>query len=305
MPLPLYYYLAITAVNVLMSWALYLPYRVAHLHFLPIANMAISGYVGAYLVMSHGIPFGWALLAGFALGLLLGFVVSLFVGSAPTFAVVIVGFTFIYITRTVIENTAALGGTLGLFGLPNIASTPGGHRWLLLGILYTLVVLVGFLIWRFDRTRLGRAASAVFSDRDLAESLGVDRKRLGMLLQTFSSTLAGGCGVLYGFIYKSLHLDFFTFHLVGLFMTVIFVGGYATQWGTVAVAPVLYGVPLLFPPALASWRIVIYGVLLILVLVLKPEGFVTRRFVLKVEASLTDYRERRKRRGVAGKGSSR
>ena len=41
---------------------------------------------------------------------------------------------------------------------------------------------------------------------------------------------------------------------------------------TVLSAPVLYGVPLLFPPEIASWRIVIYGALLILVLVLKPEG---------------------------------
>ena len=85
--------------------------------------------------------------------------------------------------------------------------------------------------------------------------------------------------MLYGFIYKSFHLDYFTFHLVGILMTVIFVGGYSTLWGTVLAAPVLYGVPLLFPPEVASWRIVIYGALLILVLVLKPEGFITTRFV--------------------------
>jgi branched-chain amino acid transport system permease protein len=295
MPLPLYYFLSITAVNLLMSWGLYLPYRVAHLHFLTIANMAISGYAAAFLVMTLNVPFLWALAAGFLLGFLVGFVVSLFIGNAPTFAVVIVGFTFIYITRTVIENTKAVGGTLGLFGLPGVSSDPTAHRWIVLGLLYGLVILVGFLIWRFDHSRLGRAASATFTDKDLAASLGVDMKGLGMLLQTFSSTLAGGCGVLYAFIYKSLHLDFFTFHLVGIFMTVIFVGGYATQWGTVVAAPILYGVPLLFPSAIASWRIVIYGVLLILVLVLKPEGFVTRRLVLSLETSLSTRWGRRNR----------
>jgi branched-chain amino acid transport system permease protein len=292
MPLPTYYFLAITAVNLLMSWGLYLPYRVGHLHFLTIANMAISGYTSAFLVLTLHVPFGWALLAGFALGFLVGFVVSLFIGNAPTFAVVIVGFTFIYITRTVIENTKAVGGTLGLFGLPGIAATPEAHRWTILGILYALVVVVGFLIWRFDHSRLGRAASATFTDKDLAASLGVDMKRLGMLLQTFSSTLAGGCGVLYAFIYKSLHLDFFSFYLVGIFMTVIFVGGYATQWGAVVAAPILFGLPLLFPSAVASWRIVIYGVLLILVLLLKPEGFVTRRRVVDLETSLSALRAR-------------
>jgi branched-chain amino acid transport system permease protein len=292
-PLPLYYFLSIAAVNILMSWALYLPYRVTNLHFIVVANMAISGYAAAYLVMTLHVPFGVALLAGFLLGGLIGYAVSLFIGDAPTFAVVIVGFTFIYITRTVIENMPIIGGTLGLFGLPNIGGSPASHRWIIIAILYGLVILVGFLIHRFDHSRLGRAASAVFVDKDLAASLGVDIKKLGMLVQTFSCTLAGGCGVLYGFIYKSFHLDFFGFALVGIFMTVIFVGGYATQWGTVLLAPILYGVPLLFPSWLQAWRIVIYGALLILVLVLKPEGFVTRRRVHAIETFLSGKRKKR------------
>jgi branched-chain amino acid transport system permease protein len=290
--LPLYYYLSITAVNILMSWALYLPYRMAHLHFITVANMAISGYTAGYLVMALHVPFGLALAIGFLLGGLIGYVVSLFIGDAPTFAVVIVGFTFIYITRTVIENLPAVGGTMGMFGLPNIGGSPSVHRSVIIGILYGLIVLVGFLIYRFDHCSLGRAASAAFMDKDLAFSLGIDIRKLGMLLQTFSCTVAGGSGVLYGFIYRSFHLDFFTFHLVGIAMTIIFVGGYATMWGTVLAAPLLYGVPLLFPPEIASWRIVIYGALLILVLVLKPEGFITRRSVYCVEGFLSRKRKK-------------
>jgi branched-chain amino acid transport system permease protein len=292
--LPLYYFLSITAVNILMSWALYVPYRVMHLHFITTANMAISGYAAAYLVLNLQVPFGVALVAGFLIGGLVGYVVSFFIGDAPTFAVVIVGFTFIYITRTVIENMPILGGTMGLFGLPNVGGSPSVHRWTIIGLLYATVLVVGFLIHRFDHSRLGRAASAVFVDKELASSLGVDIKSLGMLLQVFSCTVAGGCGVLYGFIYKSFHLDFFTFHLVGIAMTIIFVGGYATMWGTVVAAPLLYGLPLLFPPEIASWRIVIYGALLILVLVLKPEGFITRRFVYTVETLLSRGRRKRK-----------
>ncbi|MGA2480395.1 MAG: branched-chain amino acid ABC transporter permease, partial [Spirochaetia bacterium] len=274
MPLELYYFLSITAVNVLMAWALYLPYRVAHLHFITVANMAISGYTAAYLVMTLHVPFGWALVVGLLLGAIVGFIVSLFIGDAPTFAVVIVGFTFIYITRTVIENLKAVGGTMGMFGLPNIGGNPGTHRLTIILILYGLLLLVGFLIYRFEHSRLGRAASAVFVDKDLASSLGINIKRLGMLLQTFSCTIAGGAGVLYGFIYKSFHLDFFTFALVGIAMTIIFVGGYATMWGSLVLAPILFGIPLLFPSEIQTWRIVIYGAALILVLVLKPEGFI-------------------------------
>jgi branched-chain amino acid transport system permease protein len=291
MSLAWYYFLSISAINILMSWALYLPYRVAHLHFLTVANMLISGYLGGFLVMSMQVPFAVALLAGFAAGGLVGFLVSLFIGDAPTFTVVIVGFTFLYISRTAVENIKAVGATMGMFGLPMVAGSPAAHRWTLLVLLYLLVLIVGFLIYRFEHSRLGRAASAVFVDKDLATSLGVDIKRMGRLLQIFASVVAGGCGVIYGFIYRSFHLDFFTFHLVGLFMTIIFVGGYATMWGTVVAAPALYALSLILPPAVASWRIVIYGAILVIVLLLKPEGFITRRLAVKLESLLSRRRK--------------
>jgi branched-chain amino acid transport system permease protein len=287
-----YYFLTITAVYILMSWGLYLPYRVAHLHFLTVANMLISGYLAGYMVQTLDVPFFAALIAGFAAGGVIGYVVSRFIGDAPTFTVVIVGFNLIYISRTAVENIKAVGATMGMFGLPMVGGSPVMHRWTILILLYALVVVVGFLIFRFEHSRLGRAASAVFVDKDLATSMGVDIKRLGRLLQTFSSLVAGGCGVLYGFIYRSFHLDFFTFHLVGIFMTVIFVGGYATMWGTVLAAPALYGLSLVLPPEVASWRIVIYGAILIAVLVLKPEGFITRRLARKLETTLSRRRRR-------------
>jgi hypothetical protein len=58
-------------------------------------------------------------------------------------------------------------------------------------------------------------------------------------------------------------------------------------------APILYGVPLLFPPAIQAWRIVIYGALLVVVLVLKPEGFITRRFVYTLGSLLSGNRKNR------------
>ncbi len=283
MSLPFFYFLSISAIYILMSWCHYLPYRVAHLHFLTIANMLISGYLAGFLVQQWGLPFPLALLAGFAAGALVGFVISLFIGDAPTFTVVIVGFTFIYISRTVVENTKAVGGTMGMFGLPLVASSPDMHRWVLLLLLWFLVVLVGFIIYRFEHSPLERAAAAIFVDKELATSMGVDIKMMGILVQTFSSMVAGGCGVIYGFIYRSFHLDYFTFHLVGIFMTVIFVGGYSTMWGSLVAAPLLYGLSLVLPPEVASWRIVIYGAILIVMLVLKPEGFITRRMAVGIE----------------------
>ena len=278
MSLPLYYYLAITSIYILMTWALYLPYRVAHLHFMVVANMAISGYFGGYAATQWGWPFGAALLAGIAIGAFLSLLVSFGIGDAPTFAVVIVGFTFIYITKTAIENWDAIGGTMGMFGIPMVKN--------LLLYAYIFVLITGFFIYRFDNSRLGRAASAKFVDRDLATSFGVNTKYLGMFLQTWSGAIGGACGVFYAFLMNSLFPDFFTFHIIGTTMTMLFLGGYTTLWGPLLAAPILWGLPLVLPTAVASWKQIIYGVILIIILLLRPEGALTRKFLRKIQVKL-------------------
>ena len=286
MPLSMFYFLAVAAINILMSWSLYLPYRAQQLHFMTVANMTISGYLGAYAALNWGWPFALILLAGIVIGGIVGFVTSIAIGDAPAFAVVIVGFTFIYITKTIVENMDAFGGTMGLFGIPMVAGTPGANRWLLFAIAWSMVFLVGFFIHRFDNSRLGRAASAIFVDKTLAASFGVNIKRMGMGLQTAGSAIGGMCGVLYAFTMRSLFPEFFTFHYIGIAMTMLFIGGYTTLWGVLLAVPILWGLPFLLPEAVQSWRIVIYGVLLITILLLKPEGIITRPLIRRVQEVL-------------------
>lgn len=286
MSLPFYYYLAITAVYVLMSWSIYIPYRTGQLHFMTVANMAISAYFSALMAINFAWPFWLVLIAGTLLGALIGFLVSKAIGSAPCFAVVIVGFTFIYLTKTIIENIEAFGGPLGIFSIPKVLENPSANRSVVLATAWGLVVVTGFLINRFDKSRLGRAASAIFIDRDLAVSFGVDVKKMGMFLQTWASAVGGVTGVLYAFIMRSISPNHFTFHIVGICMTMLFVGGYSTLWGALLAAPVLWGFPLILPSWLQSWNIVIYGVLLITILVIKPEGVVSRKAVRKLESLL-------------------
>ncbi len=282
MPLSIFYFLAVAGINILMSWSLYLPYRVQQLHFMTVANMTISGYIGAYAALNWGWPFAAVLLLGVLLGALVGFVTSFAIGDAPAFAVVIVGFTFIYITKTIVENMDAFGGTMGLFGIPKIAATPGGHRWIMFAVIYASVIVVGALIHRFDTSRLGRATSAIFVDKNLAATFGVDVKKMGMGLQTAASAIGGLCGVLYAFTMRSLFPEFFTFHYIGIAMTMLFIGGYTTQWGVLLSVPILWGLPFLLPESVQSWRIVIYGVLLVVILLIKPEGIVTRPLIRRV-----------------------
>jgi branched-chain amino acid transport system permease protein len=265
------------------------------LHFLSVANMVISAYFGAILsgatvsgahtqALVPGLhwPFFATLLAATALSALIGFLVSLLIGDAPCFSVVIVGFTFMFLFKTIAENTDALGKTMGMFNVPRVIDSNQGNRIFLAITIYTITLLTGFLIRRFDTSSLGRSASLIFADRDAAASLGVDIKKTGMILQTASSALGGLAGTLYLYVTRSISPLFITFRNLGLFMAILFVGGHTTPWGAVLAAPILWGLPLILPEAMQPWKNAFYALALILVILIKPEGIITRPLLRRI-----------------------
>jgi branched-chain amino acid transport system permease protein len=104
-----------------------------------------------------------------------------------------------------------------------------------------------------------------------------------MLLQTLSGALGGLAGVLYLYVTRSISPGFITFRNLGLFMTILFVGGYTTPWGALLAAPVLWGLPLILPEGLQPWKNVFYAFMLIVVLVVKPEGIITRPVLRRIK----------------------
>ena len=269
------YFIGFSLIYILMTWAIYLPYRVKDLHFLTVATMATTAYFSGVAAVNWNWPFYLVLLSGLLIGAIISYFISFVTGDVPTFTVVIVGITFIFIVKTVIENTDYLGGTMGFFGIPFLE-----HPLLIMG---GVTLLVAYLLFMIDHSQLGRAASVIFADREMAYSLGINVKNIGRLFQTISGGIAGSAGVLYAYFTGSLFPDFFSFHLVGTLMTILFIGGYSTMWGVIFSALLLGGVPILLPSAVSSWKILIYGVLLVAVILIKPEGLITRKLLWKVK----------------------
>jgi len=275
----LYYFLGFTAIYILMGWALYLPYKVGQLHFLIVACMAVTAYFGGFAAREWGLPFVLILIGGIFIGAMIAFIFSLAIGKAPCFTVVIVGLTSVFIVKTIIENWRLLGGTVGFFHIPTVNN--------LLPIIYIFLFVVGFLIYKIDHSRLGRAASVVFVDREVAVTLGVDIKKLGMFFQIMAGAIAGMAGILDAFLVNSLSPEFFTFSMIAYLMCILFVGGYTTMWGVILSAFILQGIPLLFPSEIASWRQVIYGALLVVIILMRPEGLITRKMLWRLKPRLS------------------
>jgi ABC-type branched-subunit amino acid transport system permease subunit len=93
--------------------------------------------------------------------------------------------------------------------------------------------------------------------------------------------MGGLAGAIWAPLTRYVSVDSFGFFALVLIVCFIFVGGYTTMWGPVVFVPILYGLILNLPTAIAQWGNVIFGGLLMLILVVRPEGVIDRR-VLQV-----------------------
>jgi len=261
-----------------MGWSLYLPYRVGHLHFLPISIMAICAYFAGIASREWQWPFLVIIVVGMLIGFIISYGVSLLIGDAPCFTVVIVGLTSMFIVKTVIENWNLLGGSIGFFNIPTI-------RYLFLWT-YLLLVFMGYLMYLIEDSQIARKASVIFHDRKLAASLGIRNKKIALFFHSFSGLLAGLSGILYASLIGGLTVDFFSFGIVGTLMAILFVGGYTCMWGVVLAAPLLGGIPILLPDMLIVWKQVIYGGLLIAMVCFRPQGLITRQQIIGLKNNL-------------------
>lgn len=201
--------------------------------------------------------------------------------------------------------TAVTGGSSdGIFDIPSIeyarslpAPIIGVLKWAAGGELgmkqeyYYLVwafVFVALLVSvNIVRSRVGRAFRAVHGSEIAAESLGVDTERYKVQVFVFSAALASVAGSLHahnaGIGY--VHPSEFSFIVSVLLVVMVVVGGMASVWGSLFGAGViqlikdwLLGIdkaaPVVFGVALKGLDPIVFGAVLIIVMMLLPQGLV-------------------------------
>jgi branched-chain amino acid transport system permease protein len=138
------------------------------------------------------------------------------------------------------------------------------------------LVIAGVFVYRIDRSRIGRAAETILIDLDLAASFGINMSSISVFLQAVSGALSGTAGAIFAFTVGVIFPDAFGLHQLLNIFIIVFVGGTYTMWGAVIFAPILWGIPLILPESIAESKDLIYGGLLIVILISRPEGVVSR-----------------------------
>jgi branched-chain amino acid transport system permease protein len=184
------------------------------------------------------------------------------------FGIATLGFTMV--VKVLADNADSvfpeMKGARGMVGTPQLTT----WFWSLFFLVLTIVVLRNLL-----QSSTGRAVVSVREDETAAKAMGIDTTSYKTLAFVIGSFFAGLAGALYAHRYPTLHPT--AFHFVKSFDPLIIVvfGGLGSLSGTV-VAAFAWAVSLeglrLLPRGMELWRYVIYPLILLLVMLLRPQG---------------------------------
>jgi len=231
-----------------------------------LATAALAG-IGAYTAGIFAVKLGMHPILGVAAGTAMGMAVAI-VLSIPLArlrgvyqAIATVAFIQIFVSLNIYAEPL----TGGALGLNNISKTVGT------GVLVLAALAATYLIWAVERGRLGRAFDAIRQDEAVAASLGISIVRHQMLAFAISGALAGLFGALEAYHAYALDPNQFAFHLLITILSYVILGGRNSVIGPVIGTAILIILPEL-ARFLAEYRMVIYGVMLIVVINYMPKG---------------------------------
>ena len=180
-------------------------------------------------------------------------------------AIVTLGFG--EIIRVFILNIDAIGGSRGFSGIPQLSN----FFWVYLVVLVTIVTIRNLI-----QSSYGRAFVSIRDDEIAAEAMGVDTTRFKVLSFVISSMFAGIAGGLFGHFTMYLHPNSFQFTTSFYIIIMIVVGGLGSIEGSILGA-VLVTVSLEVFRGFGAFRLVNFAILLILIMIYRPQGLVGKR----------------------------
>jgi branched-chain amino acid transport system permease protein len=139
---------------------------------------------------------------------------------------------------------------------------------------YAAVVIVALAVAgaaRLGRSRMGRAWRFIREDEDAAEAMGIHTYKLKLAAYIAGAVWGGLAGILFGAQLSAISPQSFTFLWSALILLAVVLGGMGSTPGVVLGAIVISVLPELLRDA-ADYRFFVFGVLLIVVMIFRPQG---------------------------------
>ena len=269
--------LMLIGINVILAVSLNV--STGYLGQLPLGHagfMAVGAYASAIFMTRTGMPQDIAFPIGIMLGGLVSGIVGIVIGipalrlKGDYLAIITLGFG--EIIRVVLLNIDSVLGfkfTNGAAGLQNIPKTTNFVNT------YICIGVACFLIHTLMHSRHGRAILSIRENEIAADSCGINTTYYKTLGFTVSAFFAGVAGALYGGYIGILTPGSFGFMKSIEILVMVVLGGMGSMIGSIVSAITLTALPELLR-AFSDYRMIIYSLLLIVVMIFKPSGLMGR-----------------------------
>ncbi len=260
------------------------------INFGHVAFFAIGAYTSA-LISLAGYPIALGMAAGTVLAFLAAYPLGLLCLRLRADYLAIVTLSFSEIIRTVLISEEWLTeGTQGLPGIPKPFSSlsQGNADLAYLALVATAMLVAILLMWRLSHSPFGRLIRAVRDDEDAVRAVGKDPAQLKIKTLMLGAALAGLAGAFYahyvGYISPDQFLPLVTFYAwIALIM-----GGAGTITGAIVGSSLLLFilegsrflrdvVPFVSEVQMASLRLAVIGLGLVLFMLYRPQGLIPDR----------------------------
>jgi branched-chain amino acid transport system permease protein len=247
-------------INMIMGLSMFLPMTVGQLSFGQAGFMSIGAHIAVVLTLYAGVWFPLALLlAGIGTGIV-GFLVGIPVLRLRGLLLALMTFAFGQVVEVFFLNFKPTGAAEGIKGI-----FPYTDLWYVYGFLALVVIFLARL----------RAFEAVKLDETAAEAMGVNVTRAKLIAFATGAFVAGVGGGLYAHHAVFIQYDNFDFKRgvdIAMYMVL---GGMDVFYGPLLGAFIItyLSTALQF---LADWRWEVWGIIVILVMIFRPQGILGR-----------------------------
>lgn len=159
-----------------------------------------------------------------------------------------------------------INGPMGVSGVQKLSTFTTG---------FILILITLFIILNLINSRAGRAIMSVRDNKIAADSIGISTTRYKLMAFVISAAFAGMAGALYAMNYATITAAKFDFNTSILILVFVVLGGLGNIWGSIIAATLLTVLPELLR-AVNSYRMLIYAILLIVMMLFNNSGIKER-----------------------------
>lgn len=246
------------------------------------------GALGTGIFIQYGLPFELAAIATVLIAGMVGALIGLFSlkveGIYLAIATLFVGeiLNKLFTQVPIFGGDAIRIGAINVLGIRTFSQISQVDRTYLFMIVVGMMITMMLIMHNIVHSKTGRALLAMSRSEHAAQAMGISILRYRLTAFVTATMFAATAGVAYALYYQSVTTSQWTLYASLFIIAMVVVGGFKSIYGTILGVFIIHGIPeLIIKDLFGDISYIFSGVLIIIVIIFYPNGFVYIWYDLK------------------------